>query len=102
MICDAAEFFEHAPSPHIVVTASPQLRQASVRVNTPKDGWKEEVWNLRTITPTRLEVVNPAADGYGNSLNPLQIDRQTGVARFFYTGKSADVENLTNCVFKTL
>ena len=102
MTCDAGEAFASSPSPHIVATLSPQLRQASVRVQHKKDDWTEEVWILRTVTPTRLEVVNPKEGEYGNSLTPLQIDRQTGVARFFYTGSDPDLEHLSNCVFKTL
>ena len=100
--CDAGKKFASAPSPHIVATLSPQLRQASVRVQHKKDDWTEEVWILRTITPTRLEVVNPKEGEYGDSLTPLQIDRQTGVARFFYTGSAPDIENLSNCTFKSL
>ena len=102
MSCDAGEAFASSPSPHIVATLSPQLRQASVRVQHKKDDWTEEVWILRTITPTRLELVSPIEGGYANSVTPFQIDRQTGVARFFYTGSDPDVENLTNCTFKSL
>ena len=102
MTCDAAEKFSTAPSPHIVASVSPLLRQTSVRVQHKENDWTEEVWILRTITPTLLEVVNPMEGGYGGPLAPLQIDRQTGIARFFYTGDDPDIENLTNCTFKSL
>ena len=102
MTCDAGEKFASSPSPHIVASVSPQLRQASVRVQHKEDDWTEEVWILQTITPTLLELVSSTEGGYANAVTPLQIDRQTGIARFFYTGDDPALENLTNCTFKSL
>ena len=42
MTCDAAERFASSPSPHIVASVSPQLRQASVRVQNNKDEWTDD------------------------------------------------------------
>ena len=101
MTCDAAKVFAGTPFPFIVATVSPQLPQASVRLQVKKGVWEEGVWILRTVTPTQLEIVNPGDGELGMYLAPLRINRQTKVAGFEFAGQS-DTDPLTNCIFKTL
>ena len=101
MTCDAAKEHMEFPSPHIVAMVNPELGQATVRIQVKRNIWKEEVWSILTIDPTLIALQNPETGGYGSS-NPLQINRQTRRARFFYTGYSPEIENLTNCAFKPI
>ena len=101
MTCDAPEEHTEFPSPHIVAIVNPQLPRAMVRIQVENDIWKEEIWTILTIDPTLIALNNPEMGGYGSS-NPLQINRQTRRARFFYTGYSPEIEDLTNCTFKSI
>ena len=95
MTCDALEFFDR-PSPWIVATISPELPQASVRVQFYEDKWQETVWRVSVTTPTRLELVNP---GTAAVWSTIVIDRSKGKAGL--GDGVAEIDQLI-CSFKTL
>ena len=95
MTCDALEFFDRS-SPWIVATISPELPQASVRVQVYEDKWDESVWRVIVATPTRLELANP---GTAAVWGPIVIDRSKGKAGL---GDGVAEINQLICSFKTL
>ena len=94
MTCDADEHFNR-PSPWIVATISPQLPQASVRVQFYEDTWLDEVWRISVVTPTRFDLVNPSTALWG----PIVIDRSNAKA---HLGDGDGIINRLFCTFKTL
>ena len=95
MTCDALKFFDRS-SPWIVATISPEIPQASVRVQVYEDKWDESVWRVIVATPTRLELANP---GTAAVWGPIVIDRSKGKAAL---GDGVSEINQLSCSFKTL
>ena len=96
MTCDAAEM-RQMPSPWVVATISPELPQASLRVQVYADVWDEAIWRVSVATPTRLELSNPSSMAV---LGPIGIDRSSG--QVLLGNDPIPKFDQLSCSFKTL